>query len=591
MSMRRRRTYSKTPDAQPTSVGRIRIAAVLVLLVGLLIIVRLFGLMVLNKDYYAQLSVDSKSLLAQLFPERGSIFIQDTRNGEEFPVALNRDVFLLYADTREIDLSSAEDVAEKLSATLGYDDEQKYSLFLLLQKPNDPYEPIEKELEESVIAAIDALDLPGIYHLRVPKRYYPEGTIAPQLLGFVGKNEAGDNVGRYGIEGYWNRELAGEEGYFEGIRSGKGRRIPIAGKIFEPAMDGADLLLTVDRIVQFRTCGILEASMVEYGATSASAIVMNPKTGAILAMCSLPSFDPNTYNQVDNIEVYNNSSIFTPYEPGSIFKPIPMAAALNEGIVTPQSVYHDSGSIEAGCTKEIKNADGKVYDDQTMTGVLENSVNTGMVYVAQQLTRPRLIEYIDRFGFGVETGVALDTEVAGTVSTLDIHKGDEIDCYAATASFGQGITATPLQMVNAFSAIANGGTLMQPYVVSEVRHADGSIERRTPQEIRKVLDTRTARLTAGMLVNVVKSGHAGAAGVAGYHVGGKTGTAQIAGPGGYTEETNHSFVGFGPVDDPVFALIVKFEKPQRRFSASTAAPTFGNIASFLLQYYGVAPNE
>lgn len=556
----------------------------------LLIVGRLFFLMVMNHQFYADLAAGSHELYAKLFPKRGRIYMQDTRTREEFPLAMNRDVFLLYADTRQIENDeTAEHVAGELAAMLGYDDEQKLALYYKINKRDDPYEPIEPRVEEEVKAQIEEKELAGLRFVRKSERFYPEGQFAASVVGFVGKNDDGQDVGRYGVEGYWQETLAGNQGFLAGIRGAGGSLITSAANTTEQAKDGADLLLTIDRTLQFQACDELRKAMETYEAQSASLVMMDPHTGAILAMCSLPDFDPNTYNQVESVAVYNNSSIFTPYEPGSIFKPITMAAAVNEELLTPNSIFYDSGEKDGVCQKPIKNADGKIYKDQTMTGVLENSINTGMVYVAEQLGKKQFRRYVEDFGFGVKEGIKLHKEVSGTVETLSIKKGDDIDCYGATASFGQGITATPLQMVASFAPIANGGRLMQPYIVSEVRHADGTTDKVIPKEIRQVLSSRSASLVSGMLVSVVDSGHAGAAGVDGYYVAGKTGTAQIAEKGKYTDETNHSFVGFAPVDNPKFVMIVKFEKPQRRFSSATAAPTFGKIARFALQYYGIAP--
>lgn len=568
-------------------------AALLFLALSMVVVIgRLFMLMVLQHDVYKGLAAGSHELYAQLFPERGAVYMQNSTSGALLPLAMNKDTYLVFADTREITSDEeAEDVAQQLAELFGYDEEKKFSVFLAVNKRNDPYEPIEQEVEEEVAEKIRELHLPGIGLVRRQRRYYPEGDLASHVIGFVGKNEDGSPIGRYGVEGYWNEDLAGRPGFFEGIRSAKGTHIPLAGKLFEEAEDGADLVLTIDRTVQHQACTMLAAAAKTYEAQSASLVMMKPQTGAILAMCNVPAFDPNVYNQVGDISVYNNHSIFTPYEPGSIFKPITMAAAIDQEVLTPNSVYHDVGRIDANCTKDIQNADLKVYGDQSMTGVLENSINTGMVYVAQQLGKERFTTYLEQFGFGVKQGIPLDTEASGTIDSLYEKKGDAIDCYAATASFGQGITVTPLQMVTAFSAIANGGTLMKPYVVKEVLRADGRIERTQPEELRRVLSTRAASLVSGMMVSVVDSGHAGGAGVPGYYVAGKTGTAQIAGRGGYTQDTNHSFIGFAPVDEPAFVMIVKFEKPKVRFSASTAAPTFGKIANFALNYYGVQPSR
>lgn len=579
---------SKTVDADP----RLRITAYAISVGAFIIIARLVYLMIFQHDFYTALAAGSQEVYATLFPNRGAVYIQDSRTKEKYPFALNRDVFTLFADTRLIaGEEEAETTAEELAAVLAYDDEKKLVVYYQLLKEDDPYEPIEKRITEEVMEQIKEKDLPGIGFVRRPERYYPEKNLGAQIIGFVGKNEEGRDIGRYGVEGYWQEQLAGSGGFFEGARSATGQWIPLAGRSSKPASDGADLVLTLDRTLQFVLCERLQAKMEEYQASSASVVVMDPRSGAIRAMCSLPDFDPNTYGKVEQITTYNNAAIFTPYEPGSIFKPVAMAAALNEELITPRSIFYDSGSRDGLCHKPIQNAGGKVYKDQTMTGILENSINTGMVYVAELLGKQRFREYVEAFGFGLKTGIHLDSEVSGTIDSLSQNKDDKFDCYAATGSFGQGLTVTPLQMVTAFSAIANGGHLMRPYIVEEVQHTDGRVERTKPKEVRQILTSRATSLLRGMLVNVVDSGQAGSAGVRGYYVAGKTGTAQIPGPGGYTEDTIHSFIGFAPVDDPAFVMLVKFEKPQRRYSASTAAPTFGNLASFILDYYHISPGR
>jgi cell division protein FtsI/penicillin-binding protein 2 len=571
---------------------RLRIMWVLFVVVSIVIVVRLFVLMVFQHSFYVALAAGSHEIYSNLFPERGNIFIQDSRSGEEYPLAMNRDYFLVYADTRQIeDDKTAEDVAEKLASVFSYDDEKKFQVFLQLNKRTDPYEPLEKKVDETVVDRLKELDLVGIAFVRQPFRYYPEGNLAAQVVGFLGKDSEGNDVGRYGVEGYWEKELMGKGGFVQGAKSAVGALIPLAGGAFEAAEDGADILLTIDRTIQYKSCETLEKYRLEFGATSASLVILDPYTGAIRAMCSLPDFDPNTYNQVESIDIYNNTNIFTSYEPGSIFKPVVMSAALNEGLLTPETYFEDKGHKKDICDTPIKNAGEKVHGWQTMTGVLENSINTGMVNVAERLGKKKLIEYIESYGFGVREGIELDTEMSGTIDALYINKGNKTDCYAATASFGQGITATPLQMVTAFSAIANGGTLMKPYVVERINYSDGKTEYFESEEIENILEKRSSMLLSGMLVSVIDSGHAAGAAVPGYYVAGKTGTAQIAGRGGYTDETNHSFVGFAPVDNPKFVMIVKFEKPQRKYSSSTAAPVFGDIAKFLLQYYHVPPTR
>lgn len=580
-----------TPESAEAT-QRLRTATWVGLSIGALIITRLFFLMVWEHEAYATLAAGTQESTSKLVPRRGEIFVQDSRTGQEYPVALNQDVFLIYADTRELVKDGA------VSSTLGalreqfkYQPERENEVRGLLSKRTDPYEPIEQKVAAGIVDALKAQKLPGLHYIRQEQRYYPEHTLASSVLGFVGKETNGANVGRYGIEGYWQKELAGTGGFLATTRSANGAWIPLAGRSFQPAQDGASLVLTIDRTLQYKACERLRIGLAEYGATSASLVIMEPHTGAILAMCSLPDFDPNTYGKVETIEAYNNTNIFTPYEPGSIFKPIAMVSALDQGAVTPDTPFYDTGRRDGLCSQPIQNAGNKSWQDQTMTGILLNSINTGMVYVAERLGKEKLTSYIGKFGFGTKTGVPLDTETSGTIDSLTKNKGNKLDCYTATASFGQGLTVTPLQMVTAFSAIANGGRTVTPFIIKEARYGDGRVERMRPREGEEILSTRATQLLGGMLVKTVDNGYSGRARVPGYFVAGKSGTAEIADQGGYSKTYNHSFIGYAPVDNPRFVMLVKYEKPQRAYAESTAAPVFGELAKFILEYYQVPPQR
>lgn len=558
---------------------------------GLAVIARLFFLMIIETGFYTALAKGSQEMYTKLIPERGEVFMVDSRSKETYPLAINKDFFLVFADTRLIkDDTTAKDVAEKIATVFSYDEEKKSALYTKVNKRTDPYEPIEQKIEETVMEKIKEMNLPGIGFARRSYRFYPEGTLGAQIVGFVGKNDKGADIGRYGVEGYWQEQLAGKGGFVEGIQSAMGGWISSAGRSFEPAVDGADLVLTIDRTLQHVACNALRDGALEYEATSAALIIMDPKTGAVRAMCSWPFFDPNDYTKVSSPEVYNNATIFTPYEPGSVFKPIAMAAALNEGLVNPNTPYFDSGSRDGICQKPIQNAGNKSHGNQTMTGVLEYSINTGMVYIGELLGKQRFKKYIELFGFGVKEGIELDTENTGTIASLSENK-KEFDCYTATASFGQGLTVTPLQMATAFSALANGGKLMKPYIIDEIHEKDGKKTKTNPTELKSVLTPRVSSLISGMLVSVVDSQYGGRARVPGYHVAGKSGTAQISGIGGYSEDFNHSFIGFAPVEDPKYVMLVKYEKPKRTYAESTAAPVFGKVSKFILEYYSVPPNR
>lgn len=571
---------------------RFNLAIFVFILAFVIVFFRLFTLMVLQHDFYKALASGSQDMYENLFPKRGEIFLRSENGDDLFPLAINRDFYTVYSDDRQITSNEmAEDILDKLSEVFEFDDERKVKVLAQLEKEGDPYEPIEQKVDEETVSKIKAMGLTGIGFSRFPQRYYPEGSLAAQVIGFLGKDDGGSDVGRYGLEGYWQQELAGSGGFLEGAKSAQGSWIPLAGRALKPAEDGVDLVLTIDRTLQFEACKILEEQKTLYEAETASLIIMDPFSGAIKVMCSSPSFDPNNYGEAESVEAFNNQSIFTPYEPGSVFKPIVMSAALNEDLVTPETTFVDTGSVDVNCQKPIFNANLKSYGLQSMTGVLVNSINTGMVFVANKLGKDRLKDYINAYGFGVKTGIELDTEAAGTIDSLYQNKGDKVDCYTATASFGQGVTVTPLQLVNAYATIANGGKMMRPYIVEKVIHSNGKEDVTKPREIKTILDKRTASLLSGMLVRVVDDGEGSLAKVPGYYVAGKTGTAQIAGKGGYTDDLNHTFVGFGPVDDPKFVIIIKFGKPKLVYASTTAARTFSKIAQFIMQYYHIPPSR
>jgi len=488
-----------------------------------------------------------------------------------------------------------------------------------LTKPDDPYEPLHKKVDEDTLKLLYAylaeieglkvdsdslkvkegrvvfknnneeLKLNGISHLMVNYRFYPENNIGSHVLGFVSQGDE-EQRGNYGLEGFFDEELFGEHGLIK-TEVGADRNVIIVNdREYKKPVSGSDLILTINRSIQFAVCQKLEAAAERYGADGGSVVIMEPASGAIIAMCSWPDFDSNNYKEVEDIKVYNNPVIFEQYEPGSVFKAITMAAALDQGKITPETTYVDEGQVMIkGWPKPIKNSDYASHGgwgEVNMNTVLEESLNTGAIFAGQQIGPDIFAGYVKKFGFGEKTGIELETESSGDIKNLSGDKVHEI--YAATASFGQGLAVTSLQMVTAYAAIANNGILMKPYLVREISHSDGTKEIIQPQQVGRVISERAATLLGGMLVNVVEGGHAKMASVDGYWIGGKTGTAQVASgvARGYSSKTIHTFIGYAPIDDPKFVMLVKLDNPKNvRYAASSAAPLFGEIAEFLLQYY------
>ncbi|MSU75463.1 MAG: penicillin-binding protein 2 [Candidatus Magasanikbacteria bacterium] len=563
--------------------GRLGAAALFFLLLAIIIVARLFWLQIVEHKYYALLAADNHEIFEKLQPERGSLWWQDTRTKETFPAAINKKYYLVYGVPREIPRGELASTTAQVISILHITDATSTQMIVAkLAQATSKYRPLAKKVSEEIVSDLKAARLTGIYTTAQEFRFYPEESLGGNVLGFVGSDKEGNLVGRYGLEGYFEKELAGEAGFLAGEKGALGNWIALGQHAGVAAKHGADLVLTLDRTLEYKACERLQQGMVDYAAKSAALVLMNADTGAILAMCSLPDFDPNNYSKVDNVQVYNNTAIFTPYEPGSVFKTMTMAAGLDLGIVTPATTYTDPCERTINGYR-IRNAEGKCYGKQTMTEVLEKSINTGALWVEEKMGNEKFAAYVKKFGFGERTGITMATEAIGDISSLS--KAGQI--FGANGSFGQGITAIPLQIAGAYGAIANGGQLMKPYIVEETRYADGQRERASPQVVERVMSSRSASLLTGMLVSVVEN-HYHSAKIDHYYVAGKTGTAQIPERGHYSaERTNHTFAGFAPVKNPHFVLVVKYEEPDRQWAESTALPVFKDVMQFTLNYYGV----
>jgi stage V sporulation protein D (sporulation-specific penicillin-binding protein) len=420
-------------------------------------------------------------------------------------------------------------------------------------------------------------------------RYYPETNIASHLLGFVSyADETGS--GRYGLEEFFNEELTGKLGSLKGER-GVNNAVIVNDREYVKPVTGSDLVLTIDRSVEFYACEQLKKTVDKFQAKGGTVIALDAKTGAVLAMCSVPDFDPNNYKDVSNIAVFNNPAVFEQYEPGSVFKTITMSIALDQNKVTPNTTYTDPGEIYInGWSKPIRNSDFDTKGGHglvDMNFVLENSLNTGAIFAMRQAGAKTFAEYVKNFGFGEKTGIELGSESPGNINNLLKKNIKEID--AAVASFGQGITVTPLQMISAYQVFANHGYLMKPYIVKEIRHPDGKVDNIAPVQERRVVSDKTATTILGMLANVVTSGHSKKAAIPGYYIGGKTGTAQIAVNGSYAKDRyNHTFIGIAPIDNPKFVMLTHIDSPKGiQYAEASALPLWTDIATFMLQYYQV----
>jgi len=553
---------------------RIQILVMLALIVTVILGYRLFQKQIVEYGSYLALAENQYIVKKDLPAVRGQIYFSDM-----FPAATNTRLYQVVAVPRQI--KDKSETAEKLALILGLG---KKEIFDSIN--NDKYYALLKHrLSEEDGQKVADLKIKGVTVIPESIRFYPEGQLASQVLGFV---DAG-NDGRYGIEGYYNDELKGIGGEVFGEKDTKGRLFDVDTRL-EPR-DGSDFILTLNHDIQYKAEEIIAWAVKNYEADSGTIIISEPQTGKILSMANVPTYDPNNFNKVpqDQQEIFNNNAITAAWEPGSVFKPLIMAAALNEGKVEPDTEGVFSNLVVVN-GYEIHTSTDKAYGQETMTQVLENSDNVAMVWVSEQLGKDLMDKYVRDYGFGRKTGIELDTENPGKVE--DVRYWSEM--LRATSAFGQGLTVTPLQLINAIGSIANGGKLMQAYVVDKVIDYSGKEEPRQPKEIGRILKEDTAKKVTEMMVSVVENGHGKKAAVPGYKIAGKTGTAQVAKPGGGYYDDRHigSFVGFAPANDPKFVILVRLDNPKNvSWAEESAAPTFGKMAEWLLKYLGIPPEK
>ncbi len=563
---------------------RIYFLVFFIFIVATCILAKLYFLQIVKHPLYQEIAQNQHEKTMTISANRGEIFLQDDNN-ELYPLAINRALQMAYAVPRE--MKDFYDAAGKLSEILGL---EKDFLANKLSDKEDVFEILKHKLSDEEVLKIKEAKIPGVYLSPENFRYYPAGELAAQIAGFVG-SDGEKQKGMYGLEAYWDEELSGQPGKIEQESDSRGRWIPAGERNITEMKEGYDLVLTINHTVQFEVEKILKEAVEGFSADSGTAIVMEAKTGKILALANRPSFNPNEFSKVEDISVFSNPAVSQPYECGSVFKAFTLAAGLDSGKINPNTTYNDTGAvIEAGY--EIRNSDLKANGIQTMTQVLENSLNTGVIYVEKLVGNKVFSDYIHRFGFGEKSNIEIPGEVPGNTKNLD---NPRITINFFTAAFGQGISVTPVQLISAYAALANKGILMKPQIIEEIRRSDGSSEKINPEEVRQVISENSAQQISEMLRSVVVNGHGKRADVPGYLVGGKTGTAQVAKTGakGYEEGMNiGSFAGYAPTNDPRFVVLIKIVNPKGlQWAESSAAPTFGQIMKFLLEYYKVQPTE
>lgn len=557
--------------------------AVLLAVTGL-IFYRLVFLADFSRDYFVKVAEQQYAHRQEQRVRRGAIYVSDYSLEEKQAVALQKSFPYIYVIPKEAQDPSAS--AQKLSAIIGLPEEEGLKLF---NKKDDPFEIVKTNPGAEELEAVRTLQSREVAIGYEERRFYPERHFLGQVLGFLGF-DGDDRVGQYGLESFYESQLSGKETQEEqtGRTGGLWNSWLAPRKLSKEQAkpDGDDLVLTIDRNIQIFAEKELDYLMKKWRSVSGVILVQDPNDGRILAMAGSPSFDPNNYGQY-RLEDFTNKSVQEMFEPGSSFKPITMSAALDKKRVTPETTYEDRGEVDIAGFK-IRNFNQKSFGVQTMNQVLEKSLNLGAMFVQEKLGDEDFLDYTINFGFGQLTGIDLDGEVAGDISNLYTKRKVNF----ATASFGQGIAVTPIQLINSYSALANGGKLYRPFVVKEIVKPSGEVIATKPELIGTPISERASNQIKAMLVRVVEKGFDKAV-VAGYDVAGKTGTAQISSAeGGYSEDFIHDMVGFAPAFAPRFTVLIKIEKPQGiKFASDSLSPSMGNLTRFLLNYFKIPPTK
>lgn len=503
----------------------------------------------------------------------------------------DRNGYLLAIDTTRYNIgvspnliSDPEALAAEVAPLIGRSEEELQALFTR----DEPYVRIASMVPYTVGHTLANMETPAFVIEPVILRSHPNGALAAHVVGFVNLDRQGYGLERTFADWLEGGEIPCSPPLCRVVSETVAEEVKLGPRVFVPTREGVDLVLTIDRNIQFMAEQELQAAIEMYGAESGTIIVMDPKTGDVLAMANWPSYNPDEYANVP-AERFINPAISEQYEPGSTFKVITVASALDAEAIQPDMVFNDTGTLEVG-GRIIKNWDGKGRGPVNLRQILGYSLNTATAWINTQLGVEQFLAYVDAFGFGKPTGIGMPEEAAGAVK----RPGDGLwhPSDLGTNAFGQGIAVTPIQMTRAFAAIVNGGNLVRPRLIRAVVD-HGRILEFEPQVDGQPISPFTAHYMQTLLADAVEL-ETRTALIDGYRIGGKTGTAQVPIPGGYhKEDTIASFIGYAPVDNPQFVILVKLDKPKGEFrwGSQSAAPTFQRLARRLLTYMNIPPDR
>jgi len=557
---------------------RLRLALGVAVLAGLLLMSKLFYVQVMQNNFLGDKAEVAHTLERSITPPRGTI---TDRHG--VTLAGNRNLDRLYADPSNIREDEAGKIAEQLAHILKL---PAAELEVKLRQDGQ-WVSLATRLTLQQSEAVRALDIYGLGLEPLPARVYPNGSLASHILGFANF----ENQGSYGVEGKYNEFLQGAPGKMRAEQDNSGNWLAIARQQIVPPESGADVQLTIDSTIQYYAEDELARTMKEQRAKGGTIIVLRPETGEVLAMASAPGYEPEKFNEQKDPSRFVNPAISQLYEPGSTFKIITMATGLAEGVITPDTRINDRGYVNVdGYT--VHNWDGRPHPNESMTEVLMNSANVGAAYVSTKVGKEAFYRRLRDFGLGSPTGIDLQGETDGMLILPTNPSWSPINLY--TNGYGQGIGVTPMQLITAEAAVANGGLLMRPYVVSKIVRDGQVVRENKPTVVRRVLKPEVATTLKGMMQTVVEEGEYQVARLDGYTIGGKTGTSSIPSKtGGYDPKlTIASFVGYSPVKNPKFIVLVKIDQPRKSpWGSEVAAPAFKNLARRLYAYMNIPPDK
>lgn len=568
---------------------RVRIILACIVAVAVVLVARLYVLQVVHANAYRREANRQYVRSTHNLFDRGTIFFT-TKGGEKVAAATTKVGYLVALNPTL--LTDPVSTYEALRIHLPMLDKETF--FVRAAKVNDPYEEIATHVDEAAAHAVRDLALPGVQVFRDQWRYYPGSTLASHALGFIGYDTEGTVLaGRYGLERYWEPVLT---------RTSDMLYVNFFAEVFanvSHALDEdatqipqtGDIVTTIEPAVQGELERVLRATEEHWRAKQTAGIIMNPKTGDIYAMASLPDYDPNTFATADEPQVFRNVLVEDVREMGSIVKPLAVAIGIDTGAVTPSTTYDDAGQVTIdGYT--IRNYDGRARGIVSMQEVLSQSLNVGMAYIARQVGRDRFGERMRALGLGEETGIDLPSEARGLIDNLTSPREVEY----ATAAFGQGIALTPIATVRALSALGNGGYLVTPHLTRSIIRESGGERSVVPNDAVRVFSDETSEHITRMLVKVVDTAlRGGTMKKEHYSIAAKTGTAQIAKQGerGYYDDRYlHSFFGYFPAYDPQFLVFLYHVEPEgAQYASETLTAPFMDLVDFLLNYYEVPPDR